>query len=182
MFEEKRFENKVIWIASKRDETLIFELKSWIDLRKSCPWNYFSVWFCKKFVFRVSSEYKMNRRNQIEMLSKSRQLLRLMNLGQKTQFQIGRMKIPNFVMFTLLSAPLCYSIVTESITAYEIGLNFKEGSSGFLILLGTVQMMLIYFCLVSDNQTIIEMMDLIEGVVNRSKKNFIKFKVFSKFS
>lgn len=69
----------------------------------------------------------------------------------------------------MLSIPLCYSIVMESMTIYKIRLNFKEASSGFLILLGTIQIVLISFCLANDNGEIIKMVNEIEQTVNQSK-------------
>lgn len=91
-----------------------------------------------------------------------------MNLCQKPKFHFNDWKILNSIIFILLSIPLCYSIVTESMTVYEIGINFKEAASGFLILLGTIQIVLIYFCLANDNDEIIKMVNEIEIVVNQS--------------
>lgn len=106
---------------------------------------------------------------KIEVLSKCRQLLKFMNLGLKTKIQIGRVTIPNSVTFVVLSIPLCLSIVMESWFAYDIGLNLKEVTSPVLILLGTVQIVLIFFCLANDNSYLIQMIDHVQAVLNRSK-------------
>lgn len=119
----------------------------------------------------------MESRTKIEVLSKCRGLLNTMNLGRKSHFQIGRLKIPNFLVNVILSTPCLVLMFAESLLVYDIGLNFFVAAPVVLVILGVVQMLSIYYSLTNNNECIIETVDHIQDVVNRSKK---KLRIFLK--
>lgn len=112
----------------------------------------------------------MESRTKIEVLSKCRGLLNTMNLCRKSHFQIGRLKIPNFLINAILSTPSLVLVFAESLLVYDIGLNFFVAAPVVLVILGLVQMLGIYYSLTNNNGCIIETVDHIQDVVNRSKE------------
>lgn len=114
----------------------------------------------------------MSGRGQIKILSACRKLLKLMNLGTKSKFQIGQLEIPNIIVFAILLLPLSYLITMEMRTIYNIRFNFKDGADHFFITLGTTQLQLIFLSLITNNSVIIDTVDHIQDVVDRSKVYF----------
>lgn len=115
----------------------------------------------------------MSGRGQIKILSACRNLLKLMNLGSKSKFQIGKLRIPNIIIFAILLMPLSYLIAMETRTIYNIRFNFRDGADHFFITLGTTQLQLIFLSLATNNSVIIDTVDHIQDVVDRSKVYFL---------
>lgn len=116
---------------------------------------------------------------EIKVLSTCRGPLLWMNLCRKTDLEIFGFKIPNIVIFSILSIPLCNGVLGTFRLAFDIGFNFEGTASLLMSVLGLLQMQAIYFCLVNKNQIIIEMVDHIQDVVNRS--NLHLFFTFSHY-
>lgn len=106
---------------------------------------------------------------KIKVLSECRKLLKLMNLCVKPEMRLCSFKIPHFVIFIVLSIPLCYSVAMHTWAAFEIGKNLKKVATVLLTIAGTLQMQMNYFCLQIKNQHIIHAVDRIQDVVDRSK-------------
>lgn len=117
--------------------------------------------------FRVS--FTMNGNPQIQVLADCRYLLRFMNLGTNIQVQIRQWKIPNSLLFTLLLIPSSFGFVCEILNMFEINLDFYEDSHNFLLILATFQIQIMYLCLIYKNGIIIELLDHIQRIVERSK-------------
>lgn len=115
---------------------------------------------------------------KVKVLTECRQTLKLMNLCVKSNLRVFGFEIPHFVLFTILSIPLSFSVVLHIWKAIEITSksdgsefesNLKELANILLMIVGTVQMQMIYFGLQLRNQNIISSLDRIQEVVDRSK-------------
>lgn len=135
------------------------------------------------FIYQTSSMISISEmekpQSEIKVFSKCLYALHWMNLCRKTQLQVGGVKIPNIIIFTLLSIPLSNGVFGVIRLVFDIGFNFKNASflfySLFLFILGTSQMQIIYFCLVNNNELIIKLLDHIQDTVNRSNLHLIIF-------
>lgn len=113
---------------------------------------------------------------KMKVLTECRRLLKLMNLCVKSEMRLFGSNIPHFVVFIALSIPLCYSVVMHIWKAFEIGTNsntsgidMKKLANILLMIVSTTQMQLIYFALQFKNHNIIQTVDRIQEVVDRSK-------------
>lgn len=120
--------------------------------------------------FSTSPAVKMHgSTTEIKVLAKCRDSFKSISLCQKLPFQIGHLKFPNILMFMLHSMPISIGIFLEFLTVYDIGWHITDAAGVILIILGFIQILSIYFSLANQNQSIIEMIDRIQDVVNRSE-------------
>lgn len=110
----------------------------------------------------------MDSHREYKVSSECRGLLKFMHLCIKTKIHHGSKEIANFFVFAIQSVPQSFAIVLESLNAYDIGLDFENCSVAFMILLGTIQIQLHYFCLICRNDVLIETIDRIQDIVDRS--------------
>lgn len=103
-----------------------------------------------------------------KILSECRNLLKFMHLCVKTKIRIGSTEMPHVLIFVIQLIPQCFPIILETLNAYDIGLDFRKVSVTFMMLLGTVQMELIYICLAYNNNVLIETVDCIQDIVDQS--------------
>lgn len=123
-------------------------------------------------------EGKSQNHREMEVLTKCSGLLNDVYLGRNTEFQVGAFIIPNIVMNLALSLIFWYSLVTEILLAYDIGLDFKEVSGVILMLLGSMQILLIYYSLGYNNGIIVQTFDHIKNIINRSSWIFRHFPTY----
>lgn len=115
----------------------------------------------------------MESRTRIEVISKCRGLLNMMNLCRKDPIEIRRWKIPNIFMFFLISTPMLISISMETWQVFESDVGFLKEASVILMILGSMQILSIYYSLALQNKIIVETVNHIQSVVNRSNFKFI---------
>lgn len=113
----------------------------------------------------------MDGSRRIKVLSECRSLLKPMHLANELKIQVGRFEIPSALIHTILSIPLGYFILIAAKTLYDVRFNITEEANTFFFALGCLQIQIIYFCLTRNNELIIQTINRIEDVVNRS--NFI---------
>lgn len=124
--------------------------------------------FLVSAISTVEMEGKSQNHREMEVLTKCCGLLNDVYLCRRTEFQVGAFKIPNIVMNMALSLVFWYSLVTEILLAYDIGLDFKEVSGVILMILGSVQILLIYYSLGYNNGIIVQTVDHIKNIIDRS--------------
>lgn len=106
----------------------------------------------------------------IKVLSKCRNFLKYMNLGLKSELRIGRLKIPNVVSFVICSIPLVTFILLEFFKVLDVGFDgFQKNTAAFIVFLGCLRLQLIYIWLVNKNKLIIETVDFLQKVVDKSE-------------
>lgn len=123
----------------------------------------------------------MESRTEIEVISKCRGLLNMMNLCRKDPIEIGRWKIPNIFMFFLISTPMLISTSMEFWEVLETDVGFLKEASVILMILGSMQILSIYYSLALNNKIIIETVNHIQSVVNRSKFKFFVIVFFVRY-
>lgn len=139
-------------------------------------------WIIPSVGFSVNSKFTMASHQQINVLFECCGLLRLIRLCTKSKLQIGQLKIPNVISYILLSIPLCFSIACDIMKVLEMEMSFQECANSFLFIPGTTQMQLIYICLAFNNELIIQTVDHIQELVDRSNStiNFISSEIIFK--
>lgn len=112
----------------------------------------------------------MDNQKAIIVMSKCRFYLKFMHLGQKDEFHIGHLKIPNLVTWCILSTPLGIFILFEYLTLFDVGLNgFLENGNVFFISLGCTQLAITFICLTIRNKLIIKTIEHMQDIVDRSE-------------
>lgn len=127
-----------------------------------------SSWIIPGVSVSVNSKFTMASHQQINVLYECCGLLRLIRLCTKSKLQIGQLKIPNIISYIVLSIPLCFSVACDIMKVLDMEMSFQECANSFLFIPGTTQMQLIYICLAYNNELIIQTVDHIQELVDRS--------------
>lgn len=95
-----------------------------------------------------------------------------MNLGLRFEYRIGRLKVPNSIKFIIFAIPSVLIILLTFLKVIDIKSDaFNENAAAFTVCLSCVQLQLIYISLVNNNELIIETMEFIEEIVDKSNLN-----------
>lgn len=103
------------------------------------------LWIKANFL-KIDKKKQQKMFQKIKVPTECRQMFKLMNLCVKSNLRVFGFKIPHFVIFTLLSIPLRYSVVlhiwkaikiTSKLDASEFGSNLKELAIILLMIVGT---------------------------------------------
>lgn len=106
--------------------------------------------------------------NRIEVLGGCRLPLKLTNLYNKNGVHIGSLKIPNFFIFIFISLPAIYTAPLQIWYCFDEGFNLRTTSNTLLSIIALIQTGLVYFWLTVKSELMIETIDHLQNIVNKS--------------
>lgn len=107
--------------------------------------------------------------NQFEVFSGCRLILKLTCLFNKNDLYIGCLKIPSILIYCCILLPTFYSAMMEIWFCFDEKFDFDTTSITIAMAIGYVQMMLVYISLVIKTDLIVESIDHLKDVVEKSK-------------
>lgn len=105
----------------------------------------------------------------MEVLKKSKFILRLGNVANKRGVYLYKWRIPNFIVDLLVMMPMFLCSIQMLIVCFNIGPRLKEISSCIYLMLGISSILAIYICLAAKNDMIIATLDHLQEMVTLSK-------------
>lgn len=112
---------------------------------------------------------------KIQVFGGIRPILRSVNLYDSRGLRIGSFKIPDFIIYLSILTPLIFIASLEILFCIDEQWNLATMSTVFAMAAGTVQMILVYVSLASKNHLIVDTIDLLQQVAEKSK--FCDFKI-----
>lgn len=104
-----------------------------------------------------------------EVFAKSRSHLKLLNLYTKNGIYIGKVRLPNLVLFALIAAPLTLELILLVWHCVDNKCDLKTGTTTISYIIIALQMLLVYLSLSVQHEIITEAIDDTEKFVMESK-------------
>lgn len=105
----------------------------------------------------------------MEVLNFSKFALRLANLSNKQQFKWFKWQIPNSLIDFVFLLPMSICLLQMVSFCCRTGNSIKSISSAIYLVLGIASVCAMYVCLAINNNLIIDTLDHLQLVINRSK-------------
>lgn len=106
---------------------------------------------------------------RLEVLGGCKLPLKLTNLYNKNGVHIGALKIPKFLIFILISLPTIYIAPLQIWYCFDERFNLKATSNTLLSIVALIHMGFVYLWLTMKSELIVETIDHLQDVVNKSK-------------
>lgn len=116
----------------------------------------------------------------MEVLKRSKFILRLANLSNKRGFHLYKWRIPNVIVDSILLLPMSVCCLQMLIFCIKIGPSLRDISSSIYLCLGIVSLCAMYICLAVNNDLITATLDHLQDMVTLSKIH-LKFSILSRF-